>query len=90
MVINTFALQEWCNGDLILLHKIKTKHNWSNALTKPQSRLLFYGYMNYTMGHKTPKYTFEMLGIDSLITKITPRLQHEIEGGGDNTIPIPT
>ena len=46
--------------------------------------------MNYTMGHKTPKYTFEMLGIDSLITKITPLLQHEIEGGGDNTISIPT
>lgn len=101
MAIKTFAIQEWCERDLIILHKINTKHNWSDALTKPQSRLLFYRHMNHIMGYISPKYSFEMLRIDSQIMRTIPclkheleknhpRLEHEIEGGCDNTVSIPT
>ena len=62
MAIKSFALQEWCEKDLMVLAKIETKHNWADALTKPQSKLLFHCHMNHIMGNIHPNYTQKMLG----------------------------
>jgi dUTP pyrophosphatase len=64
MDIKTFALQEWCEKDLIILHKIHTTHNWSDALTKAQGRILFYRHMYHIMGTIIPQYSFKMLGLN--------------------------
>ena len=63
MDIKTFAIQEWCERDLIILHKIHTSHNWADAMTKAQSKTLFYRHMNHIMGSIIPQYSKSMLGI---------------------------
>ena len=90
MAIKTFALQEWCERDLLILRKIDTQHNWADALTKPQSRQLFHRHMNHIMGLLAPQYSFKMLGLDPIHKQTipfskTPSLKHEIEGGCHNT-----
>ena len=62
MDIKTFALQEWCERDLIILHKIHTQHNWADALTKAQSKILFHRHMHHIMGKIPPKYCNKMIG----------------------------
>lgn len=64
MDIKTFALQEWCEKDLILLHKIHTTHNWADAMTKAQGKTLFHRHMSHIMGSIKPTYAFKMLGIN--------------------------
>ena len=63
MDITTFALQDWCERDLIVLHKIHTSHNWADTMTKAQSKYLFHRHMYHIMGNITPGYSKQMLGI---------------------------
>ena len=56
MDIKAFALQDWCDRDLIILHKIHTQHNWADALTKAQGRVLFHRHMHHVMGRLVPDY----------------------------------
>ena len=64
MAIKTFALQDWCERDLIILHKIHTSHNWADVMTKAQAKPLFYRHVYHIMGSITPHYSKEMLGLD--------------------------
>ena len=91
MSVKNFALQEWCERDLIVLHKIHTKRNWSDAFTKAQPRLLFHRHMAHIMGKLIPKYCIEMLGnINHLHKQGTiTRLTHVIAGGCCNNDNIP-
>ena len=56
MDIKYFALQDWVKRDLLLLKRIQTKNNYSDALTKPLQRVLFYKHMNYINGKYIPEY----------------------------------
>ena len=56
MNIKSFALQEWVEQDLILLRKIHTGDNYSDAMTKATARTLFYRHMDHIMGKITPEY----------------------------------
>ena len=62
MDIKTFALQEWCERDLIILHKIHTNHNWADSLTKAHGRTLFHRHMQHIMGSIIPEYSKSILG----------------------------
>ena len=99
MAIKTFALQEWCEREILILSKIDTKHNWADALTKAQSQQLFYRHMNHIMGMVIPKYSYDMLGISPNAGTISrsehsyrrlSRSEHKIEGGCHNMDNIPT
>ena len=56
MAVKNFALQEWCERDILVLKKIHTTHNWSDTMTKAQGRTLFYRHMNHIMGKLKPNY----------------------------------
>ena len=56
MDIKTFALQDWCERDLLVLQKIHTQHNWADVMTKAQGRVLFHRHMNHIMGKCIPSY----------------------------------
>ena len=56
MDIKNFALQDWVKRDLILLKRISTKNNYSDAMTKSLQRILFYRHMNYISGKYIPDY----------------------------------
>ena len=89
MDIKHFALQEWCERDLITLHKIHTTHNWADALTKPQGKTLFYRHMNHIMGRIKPQYvnsrfdTSIKLLCQSRQFHSMPGQHYEIGGGCD-------
>ena len=51
-----FALQDWVDRDLIILRRINTSDNYSDAMTKPLSRILFYRHMEYIQGKIIPTY----------------------------------
>ena len=92
MDIKHFALQEWCERDYIILHKIHTTHNWADVLTKAQSKTLFHRHMTHIMGKLKPHYVGNKFGIKVLKSdqfhdvKVKRILKHEIEGGYYNTI----
>ena len=75
MAVKNFALQEWCEQDLIILHKIHTSHNWADSMTKPQGKTLFYRHMNHIMGNLIPTYSHVRLEgetptVDNLIMSL--------------------
>lgn len=70
MAVKNFAIQEWCEKDLIILHKIHTTHNWADSLTKAHSKILFYRHMNHILGVYIPEYSRKMLGLASSATSI--------------------
>ena len=51
-----FALQDWVERDLILLRRINTTDNHSDAMTKPLPRTLFYRHFDYILGKFVPEY----------------------------------
>ena len=51
-----FVLQDWVERDLILLKRISTADNYSDAMTKPLARTLFYRHMDYIQGKYVPEY----------------------------------
>jgi deoxyuridine 5'-triphosphate nucleotidohydrolase len=56
MDIRSFALQDWVEKDLIVLHRIPTSDNYADAMTKALPRTLFYRHMNYIQGKYIPEY----------------------------------
>jgi hypothetical protein len=55
--IKFYALQEWVERDLMVLKRIDTKINMSDALTKPLARILFYRHRDFYMGYVPPTYS---------------------------------
>ena len=51
-----FALQDWVDRDLIILKRITTSDNYSDAMTKALPRTLFYRHMEYIQGKVIPQY----------------------------------
>ena len=51
-----FALQNWVNTDLLVLCRISTHDNESDAMTKYVGRTLFYRHTDYFMGRIIPDY----------------------------------
>jgi hypothetical protein len=55
--IKFYALQEWVERDLMVLKRIDTSINMSDALTKPLARILFYRHRDFYMGYVPPTYS---------------------------------
>jgi len=56
MEIKHFALLDWVERDLLILHHIPTRNNVADAMTKPLERNLFYRHFDTYMGHRIPDY----------------------------------
>ena len=56
MDVKYFALQDWIDQDLVLLHDIESANNISDAFTKQLGRNLFYAHFDIIMGRKPPLY----------------------------------
>jgi hypothetical protein len=56
MDIKYFALQDWVESDLILLHEISSSDNTSDAFTKILSKQLFYRHYDTYMGRCLPDF----------------------------------
>ena len=54
--IRHFALLDWVERDLVILERIDTDKNPSDALTKPLARILFHRHYDILMGRETPWY----------------------------------
>jgi hypothetical protein len=59
--IKYYAIQEWVERDLIILHRIDTAMNIADHYTKPLPRLLFYRHNDYNMGRVPPTYSPKFL-----------------------------
>jgi hypothetical protein len=57
MDIKFFALQDWVEHDLLVLERIDTSVNCSDALTKPNNRILFNRHLDRLMGRVAPSYS---------------------------------
>jgi hypothetical protein len=55
MDIKTFAILNWVEQDLILLHNIKTNDNAADTMTKSLTKQLFYRHVDTMMGRRTPQ-----------------------------------
>jgi hypothetical protein len=56
MDIKTKSLQQWVEQDLMILRRIDTTINSSDALTKALGRILHHQHMNFIMGKYPPTY----------------------------------
>lgn len=52
--IKYFALLDWVERDLLILHSISTHDNLADALTKPLAKQLFYRHTDTLMGRRVP------------------------------------
>jgi dUTP pyrophosphatase len=56
MDIKKFALLDWVDQDILILHDIKTAENAADGLTKPLAKQLFYQHADTMMGRRVPDY----------------------------------
>ena len=54
--IKHFVLQDWVERDLLVLRRITTTDNYSDAMTKVTGRTLHYKHFDYIMGQIRPPY----------------------------------
>ena len=54
-----FALQHWVDTDLLVLRRISTHDNESDAMTKNVGITLFYRHTDYFMGRIIPDYAMK-------------------------------
>jgi len=54
MDIKKFAIQQWVEQDLLLLHSISTHDNAADVMTKGLARQLFYCHVDTIMGRRIP------------------------------------
>lgn len=54
-----FGLQDWIKRDLIIMKRINTGDNYSDAMTKSLGTTLFHRHMNFIMGKIIPAYVLE-------------------------------
>jgi hypothetical protein len=52
--IKYFALLDWVERDLLLLHSISTNDNAADAMTKPLAKQLFYHHTDTLLGRRVP------------------------------------
>ena len=102
MDIKKFALLEWVEQDLMILHDIKTAENAADGLTKPLMKQLFYRHADTMMGRRVPGYV-EISSITRSVYATTepglhaPKITHFLDstksdlvehgGGGVRDIP---
>ena len=55
MYTKHFAIQHWVETDLLVLKRIGTHDNESDAMTKNMGRTLFYRHIDYIMGKIIPE-----------------------------------
>jgi hypothetical protein len=55
--IKYYALQEWCERDLLVLKRIDTSVNMADHFTKPLPRILFHRHRDFYMGFVPPTYS---------------------------------
>ena len=56
MDIKLFGLMDWVERDLLILRRITTNDNYSDALTKPVGYDLHYRHFEYILGKHIPLY----------------------------------
>ena len=56
MDVKYFALQQWVDGNLIVLKYIGTGDNKSDGMTNPLLQTLFYRHMDFILGKLPPTY----------------------------------
>ena len=56
MDIKKFILQDWVQCDLLLLKRITSSNNYSDALTKVMTKDLHYRHNDYILGKTIPLY----------------------------------
>lgn len=54
-----FGLQDWIRRDLIIMKRINTGDNYSDAMTKSLGTTLFHRHMNFIMGKIIPAYVLD-------------------------------
>jgi hypothetical protein len=54
--LKKFAIIDWVKKDLLIMKRISTSDNCSDALTKQTCRQLFYRHFDYIMGRIIPNY----------------------------------
>jgi len=54
--IKHFAILDWVEMDMLLLHDISMHDNTADAMTKPLMKQLFYHHYDTYMGLRIPKY----------------------------------
>ena len=64
-------LQDWVEHDLILVKRIDTTDNYSDAMTKATGRTLFYRHMDFMMGRVIPEYATNMMSKSKTISSPT-------------------
>eukprot|EP00804_Cyclotella_cryptica_P017251 CCRYP_016805-RA/>CCRYP_016805-RA protein AED:0.61 eAED:0.42 QI:0/-1/0/1/-1/1/1/0/171 len=77
--IKHYALQEWCERDLMVLKRIDTSINMADHFTKPLACLLFHRHCDFYMGFVPPTYSpkyAEVARIYSVPTKLAPVWEH--------------
>ena len=56
MDIKVFALQEWIEQDLLLLHEIESTNNVADVFTKQVGKILHHKHYDMIMGRRPPMY----------------------------------
>ena len=60
-----FAIQDWVESDILILHQISTHDNEADTMTKNLGRTLFYRHKEYMMGKIVPNYAIKGSNITS-------------------------
>jgi hypothetical protein len=80
--IKKFALLEWVEQDLIILHSISTKENAADAMTKSLGKQLLYRHCDTIMGRRVPTWIQRSNPACMKSTKITLLNSRNFEHGG--------
>ena len=57
MDLKKFALLDWVERDLLILHRIHTSNDFADSLTKPVGKEMHYRHNEYLLGKIIPKYS---------------------------------
>jgi hypothetical protein len=82
--IKHFALLDWVERDMVILHAISTHDNAADAMTKTLTKQLFYRHFDTYMGKRIPDYCDRSNQIQplhpSLNTTKAKSLTHDLKG----------
>jgi hypothetical protein len=84
--IKKFALLDWMEQDLIILHPITTKENAADTLTKSLGKQLLYRHCDTIMGRRVPTWTQRSTTTCTKSTKVAQPLSEFFEHGGGGEI----
>jgi hypothetical protein len=80
--IKKFALLNWVEQDLIILHPITTKDNAADTLTKALGTQLLYRHCDTIMGRRVPTWTQQSTSTCTKSPKVTWLHSENFEHGG--------